>query len=374
MIVINIIGVTLLFIFLVFVLTKNQKVNSDYLLTLILLLLISYLIANIWVSADLNIWSFLFQVITAASLFFPFLIYALILIQKDHEFKTKWWLFAVFDTVYLSYVLIDILIFDRLSTITIAELYTNPPIVYFLFYKAHGVYKISVLVWFLFRLNKYQLRLQDYYSNLQPVSLEWLKYFVWVYIGENTISSLLFLSFDLGFTKEVETPYLITNTVLVLSLFYLIYNGIRQYTLANFEDPINNSTVSSSSEKYQTSSLTMEEMKLLFERIKNLFSDDAIYLDAELKVQDLARHLNVTSHNISQTINVKAEKSFYEFVNAYRIEHFQKLLTDSKNNHLTILGLGLESGFNSKASLNRIFKQQIGITPKEYQKQNSSGD
>ena len=33
----------------------------------------------------------------------------------------------------------------------------------------------------------------------------------------------------------------------------------------------------------------------------------------------------------------------------------------------TILALGLESGFNSKASLNRVFKEETGLSPREYQ-------
>ena len=32
----------------------------------------------------------------------------------------------------------------------------------------------------------------------------------------------------------------------------------------------------------------------------------------------------------------------------------------------TLLGLGLDAGFNSKASFNRIFKNQTGVTPSMY--------
>jgi len=42
--------------------------------------------------------------------------------------------------------------------------------------------------------------------------------------------------------------------------------------------------------------------------------------------------------------------------------------TDPTQKRYTILALGLESGFNSKASLNRVFKEATGISPSEYQK------
>ncbi|MEO0469784.1 MAG: helix-turn-helix domain-containing protein, partial [Bacteroidota bacterium] len=67
-------------------------------------------------------------------------------------------------------------------------------------------------------------------------------------------------------------------------------------------------------------------------------------------------------------INTIGKKAFYDFVNQYRVGHFKLLLRDPNQQHLTILALGLESGFNSKASLNRIFKQHTGLSPREYQK------
>ena len=48
-----------------------------------------------------------------------------------------------------------------------------------------------------------------------------------------------------------------------------------------------------------------------------------------------------------------------------------KLISDPDNNKFTILALGLDSGFNSKATLNRIFKKQTGYSPMEYRKLHS---
>ncbi|MEO1714801.1 MAG: helix-turn-helix domain-containing protein, partial [Bacteroidota bacterium] len=78
----------------------------------------------------------------------------------------------------------------------------------------------------------------------------------------------------------------------------------------------------------------------------------------------------VPVHVLSQVINQETNGPFYDFVNRYRVKHLQELLLDSQKGHLTILALGYESGFNSKASLNRIFKQHVGLTPSQYQKEN----
>jgi len=42
------------------------------------------------------------------------------------------------------------------------------------------------------------------------------------------------------------------------------------------------------------------------------------------------------------------------------------LLLDPAYLHFTVLGIGLECGFNSKTSFNRIFKEITEKTPSEY--------
>ena len=369
---INLIGVTLLVVFLVFIISKKPKSNADKLLMLVIALLASYLMANIWVILDINRWSFLTLSILAASLFFPFVVYTLLLIDPFHRFKKQWCWLAIFDITYVIFLLVDMFLLDRMSNVSIESLYKDPPLEYLIFYRAHSIYKIVVLGWLVIRINRYQSLIRKYYSNLDGISLPWLKVFVWIYLGENIVSSILFLLYNFGYIRNIEIPYLITNTGLVISMFYVIYKGIKHYTLASFPSSDSYANPTTSKPKYGTSSLNEEHMKSLFEQIKLLFEKEHIYLDPELKVIDLADKLNVTAHNISQTLNLCAQESFYEFVNSYRINDFKKLLGDPEKRKFTILALGMESGFNSKASLNRVFKQHTGVTPREYQQQTQS--
>ena len=91
-----------------------------------------------------------------------------------------------------------------------------------------------------------------------------------------------------------------------------------------------------------------------------------LYLEPTINLENLATRLGKSRHQISKIINVKEDRSFYDLINGYRVKHLQKMLYDPKNSRFTILSLGLESGFNSKASLNRIFKNTTGLTPREY--------
>jgi AraC-like DNA-binding protein len=105
------------------------------------------------------------------------------------------------------------------------------------------------------------------------------------------------------------------------------------------------------------------------ERMFTLFEEKKLYLEPRLSLTELAQSLNTTTHKLSEVINGKPGRTFYDIVNDYRVQHLRNLLSDSKQNHLTILALGLESGFNSKASMNRIFKNITGVTPNQYRKE-----
>ncbi|MCP4520152.1 MAG: AraC family transcriptional regulator [Cytophagales bacterium] len=78
--------------------------------------------------------------------------------------------------------------------------------------------------------------------------------------------------------------------------------------------------------------------------------------------------MNIPSHKLSEVINEQFNKPFYDFVGHYRCELLKEKLKEPKNSSFTILGLAMKAGFNSKSSLNRIFKEQTGLTPSEYKK------
>ena len=85
-----------------------------------------------------------------------------------------------------------------------------------------------------------------------------------------------------------------------------------------------------------------------------------------VKLNDIAKELNMTSHKLSQLLNDNFGKSFAVFINEYRIEEAKKLLKE--NNQYTLEAIGFEAGFNSKSTFYAIFKKLTNQTPSEYQK------
>jgi len=95
------------------------------------------------------------------------------------------------------------------------------------------------------------------------------------------------------------------------------------------------------------------------------------YRDPRLSLSDLSKAVDISERTISNAINQELGKNFFRLINEYRVEEMKERLKDPNNDHLKILSLAFEAGFNSKASFNRVFKSYTGLTPKEYKTENS---
>lgn len=90
------------------------------------------------------------------------------------------------------------------------------------------------------------------------------------------------------------------------------------------------------------------------------------YLDAELSLRSLADQLQLSPVLLSQVVNQGFGKNFNDFINAYRVNAVKERLARGADKHLSLLGIAYECGFNSKATFNRAFKKQTGLTPGEF--------
>lgn len=80
----------------------------------------------------------------------------------------------------------------------------------------------------------------------------------------------------------------------------------------------------------------------------------------------MVEDLKISRQKLSYVINIGQHKNFYKLINESRVNEVKEKLQDSHYNHYTVLAIGLDCGFNSKTSFNRIFKEETGLTPTEY--------
>ncbi|HVS93431.1 MAG TPA: ABC transporter permease [Mucilaginibacter sp.] len=103
--------------------------------------------------------------------------------------------------------------------------------------------------------------------------------------------------------------------------------------------------------------------------LKKTVKENRYYQDPDLSLASLAETLGLTTHELSRVLNTVLKKSFNDFINEYRVQDAARKMQDPAFDHITLLGIAYESGFNSQTSFNRIFKQITGKSPLEYKKE-----
>jgi AraC-like DNA-binding protein len=121
--------------------------------------------------------------------------------------------------------------------------------------------------------------------------------------------------------------------------------------------------------KYRNSSLTPEASRSLLRHLEDLMDREKRYREPELRLEDLARLLQVSKHHLSQAINEHYDINFFEYLNRRRLEEARQLLAATPKRQLNVSEIAYAVGFNNKVSFNHAFKKMTGQTPTEFRRQ-----
>jgi len=100
--------------------------------------------------------------------------------------------------------------------------------------------------------------------------------------------------------------------------------------------------------------------------LKEVMKANLYYQDAELTLRSLAETLGMQPNDLSRIINQSLKKSFNDFINEYRVAEVIEKMHNPAYDKLTLIGIAMDSGFNSKSTFNRAFRDMTGKTPVEY--------
>ena len=121
-----------------------------------------------------------------------------------------------------------------------------------------------------------------------------------------------------------------------------------------------------SAKKYEKSTLTPERAERYVNKLVQCMKEKKPFTDGDLNLQSLAATLSIPPHHLSQIINERLGQTFADFINSYRVEEAKQRLLDPAFKHLSLLGIAIEVGFNSKSSFNSVFKKHTNMTPSEF--------
>lgn len=242
------------------------------------------------------------------------------------------------------------------------------------FQLSFGIVFVAQLIPFFYlsyrKIIKHQKNIKLFSSTLENVDLKWLEYMIF-----GTVVMAFFWIINILFQSTMGGPYLniTTNSIYLLGFFFIAYHSVKQKEIYPFNE----------AEKEEISEIIIEtdipeenRRKLVddekLEGCKNelikLMETEKPFLDSELSLVKLASLMDVSTHILSYIINNGFDENFYQFVNRYRIEEAKKQILNPKMNHLSLLGIGFEVGFNSKTVFNTTFKKYTGQTPSEFKK------
>lgn len=234
------------------------------------------------------------------------------------------------------------------------------------------------------KLTRHKRSIKSRFSYSEKINLKWLQY---ILAGMTIIFSMILF---MGEDDYIFTP-------VVCFVVFMGYYGIRQvgvfsqnYPAVYPENKVADSNISDnkkntalptaaieitapgraelSKSKYQKSTLTEVAASEIYADLKRMMQNEQLYKNPALSLDELAKNLNVLPNHLSQVINSKEQRNFYDFINQLRIEHFIAIVSNPANQQFTLLSLAFEVGFNSKTSFNRNFKKVTGLTPSQFLK------
>ncbi len=211
----------------------------------------------------------------------------------------------------------------------------------------------------------YQRWIAQEYSNHEYITLAWLRTLLialligWLLLAGFTFFDLIFYQFHLS--PSAYYPLLLYVSVLIY------WMGFKQLMRAKLPGP-SSATMRIDKEDIIVSENNLEDLRDEIARVETFVTHQKPYLDPELKLEKLAVLLKLHPKTLSHLLNKGLQASFYDYINRHRVEEVKQKLTDPKYDKYTLLGIALDSGFNSKSTFNHVFKKFTNQTPLEYKK------
>ncbi len=218
------------------------------------------------------------------------------------------------------------------------------------------VYSLVVITLVLQKLRNFQAQIKNNTTTITSVSIRWVRNSILILFALCILWIIGQLEFF--YTGENALSFHPTWILMCLLVFWLGYFIILRrdiFEVANLKETPKATTLSDKTAEH-------------FKRVLALIESEKLYRNPALSMDILAQKSNLSNGYLSQIINQKEGKNFYDFINTYRIEEVKAHLKDAEYDHYSILGIGLEAGFQSKSTFNAVFKKMTGMTPTQYKK------
>lgn len=242
---------------------------------------------------------------------------------------------------------------------------------------------VMTVVFGLRLINRFNKKVRTFYSNVQDKELRSLRVLLLFLVVTSVVSLVSNL---IGKDFFTEHPYLlaIPSVTHSLALFGISYAGYRQpFTIRELTREMNAGHVDgvgaliatekeTGNENSEEKGLSGREYDQLHRKLEQLMQQEKLYLNPELRLNELANILGTNRTYVSRLIHNRRNLNFCDYVNEYRIEHAKKILSASHEVTPPIKQVALQSGFSNNSTFYRVFTSKEGITPSRFRKLNDN--
>lgn len=110
----------------------------------------------------------------------------------------------------------------------------------------------------------------------------------------------------------------------------------------------------------------LDPLKPIADRITLFINTEKPYLSEDFNIDDIADKLDIPKHHVYYCFSNFFDKKFTKLRTELRVQHAKELLLTDEINISSLEGIWTKSGFSSKTSFFTSFKEETGLTPKEY--------
>lgn len=230
----------------------------------------------------------------------------------------------------------------------------------------------SYLAYSIYLLKKERLRLLKLTTQFKNTTYYWLMYLIAslsiIMLVDVVVFSSLLRDQSPSFTALAAIASLVAIFVNTIALFSIYQPDVFFHELKTQEESLSQEeSMSDTKPRLRSIELSPEAAKQLDEQLQELVKNHKPHLDEDISLPKLASLLGVTSHQLSELLNIHKSTSFYDFLNDLRYQESLQFLATNES-ELTIADIAYRSGFNNRNSFYKVFKEKTGLTPNQYKK------
>ncbi|MCV2368110.1 helix-turn-helix domain-containing protein [Roseateles oligotrophus] len=242
---------------------------------------------------------------------------------------------------------------------------------------------LAYSAWSLLLLRRHKSKLRNLLLQHRDSSYYWLLYLA---LGLFAATCFDLMIYALVGLEKLPPQALLQGAALVLALYvnlialFAVYQpeifisqaehepAPESAALALAEDKVEQAMPEASPPALRAVELSPAAARELSEQLQQLVELHKPHQDEEMSLAKLAALLGVSSHQLSELLNLHLGSSFYDYLNELRYQEALQMLESQDQATLTVADIAYRAGFNNRNSFYKVFKDKTGVAPAEYRK------